>query len=199
LHDLGRSVRVPSLQVVAKADPPYWPAGVDAIVDSAGGDDVILVPHSNSGLYVPAVVATLGESVRGVVFVDAALPGTGAYTQRDFLATLADADGLLPPWTSWWDPSDVDGLFPDDEVRAEVEAEQTRLPLSYYDNLPPTIDGWDQRPCAYIWFAEPYDANAEVATDRGWPTRHRPGQHLHMLVDPRAVANDVMELVDGWQ
>jgi hypothetical protein len=28
----------------------------------------------------------------------------------------------------------------------------------------------------------------------GWPTRHVPGHHLHMLVDPDAVAAAVLEM-----
>jgi len=48
---------------------------VDVIVRAAGAEPVVLVPHSNSGLYMPAVIDALGDQVRAVVFVDAALPG----------------------------------------------------------------------------------------------------------------------------
>jgi pimeloyl-ACP methyl ester carboxylesterase len=194
LERRGRRVRVPDLQCVSCAAPPYWPAGVDAIVDAAGGDQVVLVPHSNSGLYMPAVVDVLGDQVDGVVFVDAALPGAGYYAQRDFLNTLVSADGLLPPWTSWWEQADVAALFPDSDVRSRVEAEQARMPLGYYDHLPPAPDGWDRPPCAFIWFAEPYDTGADRAAAHGWPTRRVPGNHLHMLFQPDAVAAAVLEL-----
>jgi pimeloyl-ACP methyl ester carboxylesterase len=194
LERRGRQTRLANLQCVASAAPPYWPAGVDAIVRSARGEPVVLVPHSNSGLFMPAVIDALGDQVRGVVFVDAALPGAGYYAQRDFLTTLAGADGLLPPWTSWWQESGVAELFPNAEVRTRVEAEQARMPLAYYDHLPPAPDGWDRPPCAYIWFAEPYDSGAEQASEHGWPTRHVPGHHLNILVDPDAVAAAVLEL-----
>ena len=199
LERLGRRAHAPSLQCVTRAAPPYWPAGVDAIIRAAGAEPVVLVPHSNSGLYVPAVIDTLGEQVRGVVFVDAALPGAGYFAQREFLNALVGADGRLPPWTSWWDESDVAELFPDAEVRARVEAEQARMPLDYYDHLPPAPDGWDRPPCAYIWFAEPYDAGAATASAYGWPTRHVPGAHLHMLVDPVAVAAAVLETAASFR
>jgi pimeloyl-ACP methyl ester carboxylesterase len=194
LERRGRRTAVPSLQGVAASAEPYWPVGVDAVVRSAGDGPVVLVPHSNAGLFVPAVVDELGDRVQGVVFVDAALPGTGAVAPRDFLATLADSDGRLPPWTSWWGDADVATLFPNAEVRARVEAEQPRLPLAYYDNLPPTKDGWDRSPCAYLWFGEPYDVTAETASARGWTTRHLPGNHLQMLADPDAVADAVLDL-----
>ena len=194
LEQRGRRTRMPSLRGVSTAEPPYWPAGVDAIARSAGDEPVVLVPHSNSGLYVPAVIEALGEQVRGVVFVDAALPGVGYVAQRDFLNGLVDAGGLLPPWTSWWDDADVAELFPNAEVRARVEVEQARLPLAYYDYVPPAEDGWDRPPCAYLWFAEPYDTAAAQAAGRGWPTRQVPGNHLQMLADPAQVATAVLEL-----
>ena len=199
LERLGRQVRCASLREVARAPAPYWPAGVAAIVEAAGDEPVVLALHSNSGLYAPAVVDALGDQVRGVVFVDAALPGSGAYAQRDFLAGLAGPDGLLPPWTEWWDEVDVAALFPDSEMRAQVEAEQARLPLAYYDTLPPAHDGWDRMPCAYVWFGDPYDQAAARARTQGWPIRHVPGRHLHMLVDPDAVAAALVELTSDWR
>jgi hypothetical protein len=39
----------------------------------------------------------------GVVYVDAALPGRGHSATPEFLNRLATPDGLLPPWTTWWD------------------------------------------------------------------------------------------------
>ena len=190
----GRRVRTPSLQCVSRGAPPYWLAGVDAIVEAANGEPVVLVPHSNAGLFVPAVLDAIGDDVRGVVFVDAALPESGYYANRDFLNTLADADGCLPPWTTWWDEADVAALFPDAQVRARVEAEQPHMPVAYYDYRPPAPDGWDRPPCSYIWFAEPYDSGADRAAANGWSTRHVPGKHLHMLVDPEAVAAAVLEM-----
>jgi pimeloyl-ACP methyl ester carboxylesterase len=197
LEQRGRDVRVPSLQGVSSAAPPYWPAGVDTIVEAAGGEPVVLVPHSNSGLYMPAVVTALGDQVHGVVFVDAALPGAGYISQRDFLTNLVGPDGRLPVWTSWWDPEDVATLFPDAGTQARVEAEQERMPMAYWDHLPPAPPGWDRLPCAYLWFAEPYAAGAEQAANSGWTTRHLPGNHLHMLADPEAVADAVLELSGG--
>jgi pimeloyl-ACP methyl ester carboxylesterase len=195
LERLGHRVRVPSLQGVSRGAPPYWPAGVDAIVESADGEAVVLVPHSNAGLLMPAVVDALGDQARGVVFVDAALPEAGFFAGRDFLNTLVEADGHLPPWTTWWDDADVAELFPDAEVRRRVEVEQPRLPLAYYDYPPPAPDGWDRVPCGYIWFAQPYGSGAERAAASGWPTSHVPGKHLHMVVDPDAVAGAILEML----
>src|SRR5664279_571395 len=46
----GRSARAPSLLAVARSAPPYWPAGLDSIVQAAA-DDPVLVSHSNAGLF----------------------------------------------------------------------------------------------------------------------------------------------------
>jgi pimeloyl-ACP methyl ester carboxylesterase len=200
LERKGRHVQVPSLRCVAESAPPYWPAGVAAIVAAAGEDPLVLVPHSNSGLYVPAVVSALGEQVRGVVFVDAALPEAGYFAPREFLDRLVGADGLLPRWTDWWDEFDAAGLFPDAGTRALVEAEQPRMPIAYYDHRPPAPPWEDgnEPPCAYLWFAPPYDTTAERAAAHGWATGHLAGQHLHMLVDPDAVAAAVLGLAGEW-
>lgn len=201
LRSRGRRVHVPSMLAVAASRPPYWPVGVAAIADAvSAGEQVVLVPHSNAGLYVPAVVEALGDQIRGVVFVDAALPGTGQLTTPDFLAGLATVDGLLPPWTSWWDEQDVAPLFPDPAVRAVVEAEQPRMPLAYYGNPPPAPAGWaTETRCGYIWFGEPYDAEAAQAAELGWPTTHVPGTHLHMLTDPDGVAAAVLQIAADWR
>jgi len=198
LERSGRRVHVPSLLGVAAGAPPYWPAGVDAIARSAGAEPVILVLHSNAGLFAPAAVDALGDRARGLVFVDAALPGAGHHTTPEFLNRLPISDGLLPPWTSWWDEAEVAEAFPDPDVRDQLEAEQPRMPLAYYDHLPPAPDDWDPPPCGLLWFGAPYDKGAAEANERGWPTEHLPGNHLHMLADPDAVAAAVLRIADNW-
>lgn len=199
LERAGRRVQVPSMLGVAVSPAPYWPAGVAAVTSSVLDERaVVLVPHSNAGLYVPALVEALGDRVRGVVFVDARLPGAGQLTTPDFLAGLATVDGLLPPWTEWWDEADVAPLFPNADVRALVEAEQPRMPLAYYGNPPPAPEGWSELPCGYIWFGPPYDDEAARAADLGWPTMHVPGTHLQMLSDPSGVAAAVLQFAGEW-
>ncbi|WP_193612912.1 alpha/beta fold hydrolase [Nocardioides lijunqiniae] len=173
-------------------------AGVlDAVVGAAGGDGpVVLVPHSNAGLYAPR----LGELVHvsATVYVDAALPTGSPDTALapagflDFLRGLADDDGLLPPWTAWWD--DTDGLFPDDAARAAVAAEQPRLPLSYFTQRVPVPAGWANRPAAYLGFGDTYAEELAFARGRGWPVSTMPGGHLHALHEPAAVADEVLRL-----
>lgn len=172
-------------------DPPLWPAVVDrvsaAIDRLPPASPIHLVAHSNAGLYVPVIADASPRPVAGCVFVETRLPArTGWSPVMRRVLPVEPVDGRLPPWTTWWD--EVDALFPDPETRAEVEAEQPRLPVTYYDQRIPAPDGWDDRPCSYLWFGPPYDREASEASARGWPVTHLPGLHLHQLVDPDAVA-----------
>lgn len=161
--------------------------------------EAILVPHSNAGLYVPSLAAE--RAVVGCVFVDAALPPAAGRARLaparfyDFLAGLADQDGLLPPWTQWWD-EDLDGLFPSRQVRELVERGQHRLPLSYFAGSLP-VPPWDGLPAAYLGFGQTYQAERAEAAARGWPTVVLDGQHLHQLVDPDRVATEILALVQA--
>jgi hypothetical protein len=215
LAALGREAIVPSLLGVAQGRPPYWPRVVEAVAGAlATGADArpggpsepatapILVAHSNAGLFLPAIVAGLGGRVAGCVFVDAGLPprsGEAALAPPELLALLRDkaVDGLLPPWTRWWDEEVVAKLFPDEATRRMVTEDEPRLPLAYYEATIPVPAGWDDRPCAYVLFGRPYEALAEEARARGWPVRHLPGRHLHQLVDPGGLARLLVELADA--
>jgi hypothetical protein len=159
----------------------------------AHNGDYVLVPHSNAGHYVPA----LGErrNVLGTVFADAALPPASGSTGMAppalyrMLTGLADPDGVLPPWTEWWEHSELAGLFPDAATQAAVTAEQVRLPLSYFDERTPAAAGWALGRNAYLAFGDTYRHECEVAANYGWPVRTLPGGHLLMLTKPARVAS----------
>jgi hypothetical protein len=160
--------------------------------------DVVLIPHSNAGWYVPALTTQL--RVTAYVFVDAVLPPPDGQVPmisaefHDMIAAKADADGILPPWTAWWD-QDISSLFPSGEAREEVEREQPRLPLSYFEEQVTIPSGWDTRPGAYLAFGEAYAPELADAEGRGWPTRILPAEHLHMLIDPEQVAAEITALL----
>lgn len=191
-----RSV-VPSLLDVADSGAPFWPRVVDNVTAVMSGLDlvqpVVLVAHSNAGLFVPLLVSNASRRVLGCVFVDAALPprsGSTPVLPEELLQLLRTKaiEGWLPPWTDWWDEADVAPMFPDQRTRAAVSAEQPRLPLAYYEQSVPTPSGWEDRPCGYLLFGPPYDDLAAEAGARGWLVEQIPGQHLHQIVDPTAVA-----------
>lgn len=161
-------------------------------------DGLVLVPHSNAGLYVAGIVAA--RPVGAAVFVDAVYPGPGRTTPvapPELVAELADRadeDGLLPPWTQWWPDAEVDALFPDEAVRAGVVAGEPRVPASYLSSRVVTPPGWESVRGAYLAFGETYALEVDLAREWEWPVVGLDGGHLHMLVDPDGVAGAIAEL-----
>lgn len=160
---------------------------------------VVLVPHSNAGLFVPGLARE--RHVVASLFVDAALPPREGSTRLapatllDLLESKADADGLLPPWTQWWEPSDLGSLFPDEVARRRVEAGQPRLPLAYFHSSLDVPAGWSDLPSAYLAFGDTYAEERDRAAAWGWPVATLAGQHLHMMVVPDEVADAVTGLL----
>jgi pimeloyl-ACP methyl ester carboxylesterase len=205
LTALGWEAAVPSLLHVTDHGPPYWPHVVEAVRAGLGTADqdpgVVLVAHSNAGLFLPVITAALPGQVHSCIFVDAALPpaaGAAPVAPPELLALLQDkaSGGLLPRWTDWWDEEEVAPLFPDQQTRQAVTEEQPRLPLAYYQASVPVPAGWDARPCAYLLFGPPYEELASEARGRGWLVEQLPGRHLHQLVDPDGVARSLLAIVD---
>ena len=194
LRDGGRDVTVATSPGVVRSPEDVLDAWVPQLPED---EDLVLVPHSNAGLYVAALAAV--RRVTGVVFVDAGLPRSEGRTPtappafRTLLAGLADAHGLLPPWTQWWPGEDLEGLFPDRMTRAVVEAEQVRLPLGYFEEEVPSPSGWDDQ-VAYLGFGDTYADEQAEARRRGWPLQVLAGRHLHQLIDPAGVAEAVTRL-----
>ncbi|MDQ6688541.1 MAG: hypothetical protein M3Z50_13195 [Actinomycetota bacterium] len=163
-------------------------------------DELVLVPHSNAGLYAAALAPI--RRVRAIVFVDALLPGPDghtAVTSADLAESLADVakSGRLPAWASWWPEASVAELFPDHATRARVEAGQPRMPLSYLQARVPTPDGWKRLPCAYLGFGATYAEEQDTARRNGWPVIELDGRHLHQLVDPESVSEAILDLLSA--
>lgn len=74
----GHQVRVPSLLHVGAGEPPFWPRIANAVRDDLWeiptDHPLVLVAHSNAGLFLPSIRSGLDHPVNGSVFVDAALP-----------------------------------------------------------------------------------------------------------------------------
>ncbi|HSJ72719.1 MAG TPA: hypothetical protein VK904_00255 [Miltoncostaeaceae bacterium] len=87
-------------------------------------------------------------------------------------------------------------LVADDAMRAQLEADMPRLPVSYFEGEPPVTEGWDQRPCAYLLLSEePYSAAAADARARGWPITALPNaHHLSPVTDPKTVTGSLLDL-----
>ena len=186
----GHHVIVPSL--LRAATSGSWEACVDAVVAAAlPAGPHVLVGHSGAGPLLPVIASRLNPS--RLVFVDATLPptdGESALAPEQFLGTLTGLaqDGLLPPWSEWFEPGTMERLIPDPVRRHAVVAELPRLPLSYFHARVPVPDEWATDPSAYVLLSQGYRQEAEHAAARGWPVIEMLGSHLDLVSQPVPLA-----------
>ncbi|HEY6469847.1 MAG TPA: alpha/beta fold hydrolase [Candidatus Dormibacteraeota bacterium] len=203
----GLDVQVPSMLGFVEAGPPYVRGYLDAcaraVISVPADRDVVLVGHSNAGLFLPAIAATLAPRHVSLVFADASVPERDAQDVQlvpeailPWLRTIA-TDGVLPRWTDWWPDDDANALYPNAATRTTASAEEPSLPLAFFEESVPVPQRWSERPCAYLLFSEGYRPEAARAATYGWPVRTESGEHLHMLVDPAAVAAAIEDLTDA--
>ena len=141
LRRRGFDVQVPSMLGFAEAGPPYVRGYLDAItralISLPPNGDVVLVGHSNAGLFLPAIAALLAPRQVSLVFADASVPERDTQDVQlvpeailPRLRTIA-TDGVLPPWTDWWPDDDANALYPDAATRTAAAAEELSLPLAF--------------------------------------------------------------------
>lgn len=201
----GRETVIPSLLGVAEAPVPQWRhcvAAVRAATEELGGS-VVLVGHSGAGPLMPAIADAIRGEVAALLFVDAMLPPASGHAQlaeAEFLAQLRALarDGVLPPWSTWFGEDAMRELVPDDGLRAALEREMPRLPLSYFETPVPVPAGWRQRPCAYLLLSpDQYGQPATEARRYGWPVAELSNaHHLTLVTDPPGVVARLLELSD---
>jgi pimeloyl-ACP methyl ester carboxylesterase len=210
--DLGHEVRVVDLRGVVSARGPDMDVALRAMKATLGPSgldapgSVILVPHSGAGLLVPWIIECLQIVSVATVFVDAGLPDGGVSSVvvadpalRDQLRPLADENGILPPWSGWWDPGALDALVPDPRRRRALEEEMPPIPIGYLEGSVPIPAGWPHVPGAFLAFGgEAYASEARRARAWGWPVSVIEGAgHLHMAADPENVAQEIVSLAEA--
>jgi pimeloyl-ACP methyl ester carboxylesterase len=205
-HELerrGREAVIPSLLGVAAARAPRSPPPPEPPrpATEQAPNPIVAVGHSGGGLLLPTIAHALTLEVTALIFVDSFLPPASGSLRlappalMDQLRALA-SDGMLPRWSSWFGEDTMRELVPDARLRAALEEEMPRLPLSYFEASVPVPDSWSARPCAYLLFtAEPYGESAAEARERGWPVAEVPGVgHLAMASAPIAVTDALLDL-----
>ena len=204
LERRGRAAVVPSLLGVATAPEPQWRHVPDAVrvATSHLQRRVILVGHSGAGPLLPVIADALASEVAALVFVDSLLPPPagrlllGPPAFMDQLRAFA-TDGLLPTWSRWFGLDAMRELVPDERLRADLEAEMPRLPLSYFEATVPVPDDWrNRRACAYLLLSRtPYGQSAAEARVSGWPVIEMHGvQHLAIATNEISVTEALLDL-----
>jgi hypothetical protein len=197
----GARVIVPELVGFTDGGPPYAPRLVQrctgqiaaALAAGPGADRVVLVVHSGAGPFAARLASAVPATPAGVavVFADAGLPaidGPTPVVDGGFLPYLRQLarDGVVPPWPLWFPEADPAELYPGETARAAVLSDARPVPLSFFEEQLPAAPAPAQ--ARYLLFSDGYRPEAEEAKKRGWPVAELPGSHLHMLVDPGAVA-----------
>ena len=198
LRARGAQVVVPDIRAAAEQGGTVGDV-VAAAAAQLPDAELVMVGHSGAGVLLPAIAATSGRPAAGYIFVDAHLPpGSGEIPVApegyvELIAPLA-VDGVLPRWADWWATA-LERLVPDRAMRAALRADMPQLPLRYFSGTVRIPTGWTAVPAAYVRLSEAFEAVAADAEERGWPVVRFAGGHIHMAVDPAAVATAILSVL----
>lgn len=171
LRTLGWDVVIAPDEGFAPSTPQEAAIAYAAAVPS--DHPVILVPHSNAGSFIPALIAP--RNISSVVFVDAVVPVESG-TQR-----------IVPA-----------ALVPSPATRSLIEAKQPTLPIDFLIGQLEIEAGWNETPSGYLAFGSTYAEEQSRAEAEGRPVATLDGRHLHMLIDPERVASEIIALIRSW-
>jgi hypothetical protein len=198
LRERGHAAAVP---VLSGCEAPYWRNHVQRIVEAARGLDaapLTLVAHSGAGPLLPLAADALNGRAHICIYADAMLPTGGASRMDTLPPTFANElqesvrDGLVPAWGESWPESLWRQLIPRDARRRIFRTELQPTPLAISTEAIP--EARTTARSAYLQFSDSYADEAAAARAPGWPVRHLAGGHLHMLADPEAVVEALLEL-----
>ena len=204
LRQRGIETVLPVLTDDGVGSVPFWAQHAAAVAlrlePLAADRRVMLVGHSGAGPILPAAGAFSPHPVIGYIFVDAGLPHPGISHLEEIEAGSPDfgrelrqeltAGGSFPQWTD----EDLRDILPDVGIRQSVLAKLQPRGLTFFEEPMPYYGDWPAAPCAYVKFSDAYAGAAQQAQWDGWPYREFDAGHFHMLVDPRAVAEALLEL-----
>ncbi|QVQ51895.1 alpha/beta fold hydrolase [Spiractinospora alimapuensis] len=186
---------VPTLSHVFDDAPPFGSRLAAAVAAAGHGEEpVVLVAHSGAGPILPQAAALVTAPVRGAIYVDAQLPrpglswlDTAPAELVDHLRELATGD-RLPPWNEWFPPHAIRELLPDPRTRTEFCAELPAVPFSYFEEPASPRHVAVPGRAYYLRLSDAYAAEADAATDAGWPVVREAAHHLAILTDPELIA-----------
>jgi hypothetical protein len=209
---VAREIKNRNLEAIAPSltdDPnstlPYWQQHAESFAKSldriAIHRRIVLVAHSGAGPLLPILRQSVTcDSIVSYVFVDAGIPLNGS--SRLDLMRLSD-----PQWADQfhqallrgerfpeWNEDDLSEEIPDAALRRRMVSEINPRSLAFYGEPIPVFDNWPDAPCAYIQFTTSYDWDCMRAERAGWHVRKLHAGHFHMLVDPAAVTNMIIQI-----
>lgn len=203
----GLEVLVPTLNDSPDSEKPYWKQHAESISNSLANISkdysLILVAHSGAGPLLPVVRQTLYNPIHTYVFVDAGVPHNNA-TRLDLMRSEdpewanqfqeeLERGERFPTWSS----DDLREIVPDRYLREQLVTELRPRGLDFFTEPIPVFDSFPDAACIYIQFSAPYENPAAYARKSGWSTYKLDAGHFHMLVDPEAVSDLIINSVRG--
>jgi hypothetical protein len=196
-------VAVPSLKPVERTSVPFWKQHAEsvkrALKNIPARRKLVLVAHSGTGMLLHAIRQVAGRRVAAYLFVDTMIP-ENMKSRLDLFGSPDAAtpfrqsakNGYLPVWTD----EDLREDIPDNALRRRFVNELRPLPLAVYEEPIPVFSGWPDAPCGYLQFTPTYEFGKRRAETSGWIYRKMGGGHFHMLVDPRAVTDELIRMAE---
>jgi len=202
----GLEVLLPTLEDSPASNDPFWKQHANSVaraLSPASHDTpVTLVAHSGAGPLLPAIRKSIPNPVRAYVFVDAGIPRDAA-TRLDLMrsedpewasefASDLERGGKFPNWSF----DDLQEVIPDETLRRQMIFEIRPRGVSFFTEPIPVFADWPDAPCVYIRFSSPYDRAALQARAADWPVYDLDAGHFHMLVNPVAVTDMILNSVN---
>lgn len=206
MQQRGLDVILPTLADSPDPKEPFWKQHAQSVSQALSqipqDTFITLVAHSGAGPLLPAIRELLQNPVHAYIFVDAGIPRHGA-TRLDMMKLedpewasqfqeYLEGGGRFPDWSF----EDLQEVLPEASLRQQLVAEIQPRGLDFFTESIPVFDGWPDAPCVYIQFSEPYEYPASQARQAGWQTYELQAGHFHMLVDPAAVTDMIMNAVN---
>jgi hypothetical protein len=207
LRQRNINVLVPILIDSPDSKEPFWKQHAEsvsqALAEVPKDAPLTLVAHSGAGPVLPAIRESLANPVNAYVFVDAGIPHNDA-TRLDMMRSeesdwakqfqeYLEGGGRFPNWSN----DDLREILPDQGLREQMVAEINPRALGFFTEPIPVFEGWPDAPCVYILFSEPYKRAEVQARQVGWSIYKLEAGHFHMLVDPNAVTDLIVESVNN--
>lgn len=210
LRSRGHVALVPNLHD-STADPlPYWlqhansaVAYISAALTEAPTSALVLVAHSGAGQLLGSIGQRLAQAPVAYVFVDAGLPPQQPISRlnqmraedevwaSEFEQFLAEG-GRFPAWTE----SDLQVVLSDPVTRRMVVETLRPRGNNYFIEKLESHEALPSMAGAYIQLTPTYRVYAADAAAWGWPVAKISSNHFHMLVDPTAVAAEIVSLAE---
>jgi pimeloyl-ACP methyl ester carboxylesterase len=206
LRQRGLDVIVPALRDSPDSNEPFWKQHANSVsraLSQIPKDAFITyVAHSGAGPLLPAIRQSIQNPVHAYVFVDAGIPRPNA-TRLELMKSedpqwavefqeYLEGGGSFPNWSF----DDLQEVIPDASLRRQMAAEIQPRGLDFFTEPIPVFEGWPDAPCVYIKFSPPYQYSVSQARQAGWPTYELAAGHFHMLVDPIAVTDLMIDFVN---